>query len=291
MADTAALPPRDSSRSQAVRWAWMLSLLAVAIASGALAFLLSIGATTPAGFFERHQRWLYWVNLGVGGLLGLVVLVAAVRLMLRVRRGRFGAQLLGRLALVLAGVSLLPGLLIYGVSYAFVNRSIESWFDERLASALDAGLNLGRATLDARVQETGRAAGHACDALAGPDRIARLHRDTQQPAGHRCRDDIDLVHPRATLVDEFLAHSAAVDRPQFDLDGARPERDGEDRRQRDRDRAPQQQSAAGGTGGDGGSGAHSRDFSTDTRSSRSTSRRTQSAAATTAATTNSTARA
>ena len=166
MADTAALPPRDSSRSQAVRWAWMLSLLAVAIASGALAFLLSIGATTPAGFFERHQRWLYWVNLGVGGLLGLVVLVAAVRLMLRVRRGRFGAQLLGRLALVLAGVSLLPGLLIYGVSYAFVNRSIESWFDERLASALDAGLNLGRATLDARVQEL------SAQARIGAQRVA-----------------------------------------------------------------------------------------------------------------------
>ncbi len=144
----------------------MVSLLAVATASGALAFLLSIGATTPQGFFERHQAWLYWVNLGVGVLLGLVVLVAAVRLMVRVRRGRFGAQLLGRLALVLAAVSLLPGLLIYGVSYAFVNRSIESWFDERLASALEAGLNLGRATLDSKVQEL------AAQARIGAQRVA-----------------------------------------------------------------------------------------------------------------------
>jgi len=144
----------------------MVSLLAVATASGALAFLLSIGATTPQGFFERHQAWLYWVNLGVGVLLGLVVLVAAVRLMVRVRRGRFGAQLLGRLALVLAAVSLLPGLLIYGVSYAFVNRSIESWFDERLASALEAGLNLGRATLDSKVQDLG------AQARVGAQRVA-----------------------------------------------------------------------------------------------------------------------
>jgi nitrogen fixation/metabolism regulation signal transduction histidine kinase len=38
------------------------------------------------------------------------------------------------------------------VSFSFVERSIESWFDVRLASALEAGLNLGRATLDDRVQ-------------------------------------------------------------------------------------------------------------------------------------------
>jgi nitrogen fixation/metabolism regulation signal transduction histidine kinase len=34
------------------------------------------------------------------------------------------------------------------VSYQFVSRSIESWFDVKVEGALDAGLNLGRATLD-----------------------------------------------------------------------------------------------------------------------------------------------
>ncbi|RYY65709.1 MAG: HAMP domain-containing protein, partial [Comamonadaceae bacterium] len=33
-------------------------------------------------------------------------------------------------------------------SYQFVSRSIESWFDVKVEGALDAGLNLGRATLD-----------------------------------------------------------------------------------------------------------------------------------------------
>ena len=138
--------------SPAARWAWTLTLLAVAAASGVLAYLLSIGATTPSGFIERHQGWLYWVNLGVGAVLGLVVLGAALRLLWRVRRGRFGAQLLGKMALVFALVAALPGALIYAVSFSFVERSIESWFDVRLASALEAGLNLGRATLDDRVQ-------------------------------------------------------------------------------------------------------------------------------------------
>ncbi len=43
---------------------------------------------------------------------------------------------------------MLPGVLIYTVSYQFVSRSIESWFDVRVESALVAGLNLGRTTLD-----------------------------------------------------------------------------------------------------------------------------------------------
>jgi PAS domain S-box-containing protein len=37
---------------------------------------------------------------------------------------------------------------IYTVSYQFANRSISAWFDERVAGALDAGLALGRGTLE-----------------------------------------------------------------------------------------------------------------------------------------------
>lgn len=143
----------SASGNGGARWVWTLTLLVVAGASGVLAYLLSIGATTPSGFFERHQAWLYYVNYGVGALLGLVVVGAGLRLLLRVRRGRFGAQLLGRLALVFAVVAAGPGALIYAVSFSFVERSIESWFDVRLAGALEAGLDLGRATLDARVQD------------------------------------------------------------------------------------------------------------------------------------------
>jgi nitrogen fixation/metabolism regulation signal transduction histidine kinase len=43
---------------------------------------------------------------------------------------------------------LAPGLLIYVVSYQFVSRSIETWFDVKVEGALEAGLNLGRVTLD-----------------------------------------------------------------------------------------------------------------------------------------------
>ena len=52
-------------------------------------------------------------------------------------------------------VGFLPGLLIYTVSYQFVSRSIESWFDVRVESALNAGLQLGRLTLDRTAADLG----------------------------------------------------------------------------------------------------------------------------------------
>jgi nitrogen fixation/metabolism regulation signal transduction histidine kinase len=135
--------------SKAARWGWVITVVTLTGVSGVLAFLLSIGSTTERGFFERHYHWLYWVNVAVAVVLALVILTAAVRLVVRVRRGRFGSRLLLKLASIFALVGILPGVMIYAVSYQFVNRSIETWFDVRLASALEAGLNLGRGTLDA----------------------------------------------------------------------------------------------------------------------------------------------
>jgi nitrogen fixation/metabolism regulation signal transduction histidine kinase len=69
-------------------------------------------------------------------------------LIIRLRQGQFGSRLLVKLAAIFALVGLVPGVLIYVVSYQFVSRSIESWFDVKVEGALVAGLNLGRATLD-----------------------------------------------------------------------------------------------------------------------------------------------
>jgi nitrogen fixation/metabolism regulation signal transduction histidine kinase len=69
-------------------------------------------------------------------------------LLIRLRQGRFGSRLLLKIASVFALVGVAPGVLIYGVSYQFVSRSIETWFDVKVEGALDAGIQLGRVTLD-----------------------------------------------------------------------------------------------------------------------------------------------
>ena len=150
--------------TKASRWAWLVSLVAVTGAGLVLAFLLSVATNSPA-LYERHYLWLFWVNLTVATLLLLVIAVASVRLLVRIRRRKFGSRLLLKLAAIFALVGVVPGVLIYTVSFQFVSRSIESWFDLKVESALDAGLNLGRGTLDARVNDLAAKTRVAAEAL------------------------------------------------------------------------------------------------------------------------------
>ncbi|MBB4842937.1 nitrogen fixation/metabolism regulation signal transduction histidine kinase [Paucibacter oligotrophus] len=157
--------------SKAARWAWLVSMVAVMGVCGVLAFLLSISATSQRGFLERQSVWLFWVNAVVATVLLLVITAAAIRLLLRVRRGKFGSRLLLKLAGIFALVGVVPGLLIYGVSYQFVNQSIDSWFDVRLASALESGLTLGRGTLDDLRSDLAGKTRDAAERLAAGDAV------------------------------------------------------------------------------------------------------------------------
>ncbi|HET7528366.1 MAG TPA: ATP-binding protein [Burkholderiaceae bacterium] len=132
--------------SKALRWALLISTLAVVGAGLVIAFMLSL--TSELDLFERNFVWLFWVNLVIAAALLLVIAIAATRLAFRLRSGKFGSRLLIKLAGIFAFVGVVPGVLIYTVSFQFVSRSIETWFDAQVAGALDAGLALGRGTLD-----------------------------------------------------------------------------------------------------------------------------------------------
>ena len=136
------------------RWAWIVMLVVATGMALVLAFVLSFSGG-GAAVYERHFVWLFWVNAAVAALLVLVIGVAALRLALRARQRKFGSRLLIKLAGIFAVVGLLPGLVIYTVSYQFVSRSIEAWFDVKVAGALDAGLALGKTTLDSLVADLG----------------------------------------------------------------------------------------------------------------------------------------
>lgn len=133
--------------SRSARWAWIVAAVAVTGAALVVAFIVNF-VNPDASFYERNFVWLFWINVAVATLLALVVLLVALRLAVRLRRGKFGSRLLLKLAGIFALVGLLPGLVIYTVSYQFVSRSIEAWFDVKVAGALDAGLALGKGTLD-----------------------------------------------------------------------------------------------------------------------------------------------
>ena len=133
--------------SRALRWSLGVGL-AVMVGIGLVLLFLLTQATTNRDMYERNYASLFTLNVVVAGLLILIIIWMAYRLFKRLRQGKFGSRLLIKLAAIFALAGFAPGVLIYIVSYQFVSRSIESWFDIKVEGALEAGLNLGRVTLE-----------------------------------------------------------------------------------------------------------------------------------------------
>lgn len=153
------MPTTDSSRGvfahpspRTVRWLVSISAAVICAIGLVLLFLLTL-ATNNRQLYERYYGWLFGLNVLVAGVLLCVLLWMTVRLLLRWRQKRFGSRLLLKLAAIFTAAGLIPGLLIYVVSYQFVSRSIESWFDVKVEGALSAGVNLARVTLDTVAQD------------------------------------------------------------------------------------------------------------------------------------------
>jgi nitrogen fixation/metabolism regulation signal transduction histidine kinase len=130
---------------------WRKKVIPTAIGMiGAFALLLLVLlslASSNTQFFDNYFIWLYAANVIIGICLTLVILTLVGVIAVRWHRGHFGTRLIAKLAMIFALVGVVPGLILYGVSLQFVSRSIETWFDVKVESALEAGLELGRATL------------------------------------------------------------------------------------------------------------------------------------------------
>jgi nitrogen fixation/metabolism regulation signal transduction histidine kinase len=138
-----------------LRWLLVVSA-AVALGLGLVLLFLLTQAADNRELYERNYRQLFGLNVVVATLLMGVIVWLSMRLLMRLRQGKFGSRLLLKIAATFALVGFMPGLLIYSVSYQFVSRSIENWFDVKVEGALDAGLNLGRTTLDTLANDLGQ---------------------------------------------------------------------------------------------------------------------------------------
>jgi len=137
--------------------AWSKKVIPITIgAIGVFALLLLVLlaiASSNTEFFDNYFIWLYAANVVIGICLTLVILVLIIVIAVRWYRGHFGTRLIAKLAMIFALVGIVPGLILYGVSLQFVSRSIESWFDVKVESALNSGLELGRVTLRVAQEE------------------------------------------------------------------------------------------------------------------------------------------
>jgi nitrogen fixation/metabolism regulation signal transduction histidine kinase len=125
----------------------------IAAAIGAILLFLLASASANTALFASNYPLLLGLNLVIAIAL-LTLVVVQLRTMWREYRERvFGSRLKSRLLLMLALMAVLPGALVYAVSLQFAMSSIESWFDVRVDSALEGGLNLGRNVLDSQLTE------------------------------------------------------------------------------------------------------------------------------------------
>jgi len=135
----------------------MNRLVRIVLIVGALAGVALLGllawSTGNASRFAQYYDPLLLLN----GIFALAMFVWALSLTVKLgrqlRRRQFGARLTARFALAFALIGVVPGALIYTLSVQFMSRSIESWFNVRVDTALEAGLNLGRAALDTQVAD------------------------------------------------------------------------------------------------------------------------------------------
>ena len=145
--------------SRMLRWQAAFSsrggriVTALVIASGALLIYLLSTASSNSPAFAGGLVWL--LGAGVAVVLILMMLAGYQLLLLRRRLQQrvFGSKLTLRLVSLFALVAMLPGALVYAVSVQFLTRSIDTWFDIRVETALEGGLSLGRRTLEVMQRE------------------------------------------------------------------------------------------------------------------------------------------
>ena len=141
-------------------------LIASAAFGGILLFLLAAASANTPLFAEHYPLLLVLNAVIAAALLGLVIYQLVV--LARQRRAKvFGSLLTFRLLVMFAIIAVLPGALVYMVSVQFLAKSIESWFDVRVDKALEGGLNLGRAALDAMLSDLARKANSMALDLSG----------------------------------------------------------------------------------------------------------------------------
>src|SRR5436190_4259749 len=149
-------PSGTAGRSRPDRFMKPLIFLCV-VAGAALVYLMS-RATSNTELFAQHYTLLLALGGGLSiGFAGLIVYQLMV-LRRKLRERVFGSTLTLRLMVVFALMALIPGGLMYAVSFQFLQRSIESWFDVRVDKALQRGVKLARNAMESSLRDLERKA-------------------------------------------------------------------------------------------------------------------------------------
>ena len=117
-----------------------------------LLYLLSLASANTAISGDYYKILLY-LNIGLAIVLTVLIGIQLWNLYKKTKSHVVGSRLNMRLVSAFALMAIIPGLIVYLVSVNFLSRSIESWFNVKVESALDGGLSLGQRALDIMLQD------------------------------------------------------------------------------------------------------------------------------------------
>ncbi len=105
---------------------------------------------------EKFATWLPWILLiNISGLITLLVLLVGklARLVSDYRKHVPGSRLKGRTVAIFSALAVAPILVVYYFALQFLNRGIDSWFENEVSQGLSDTRELSHAALDVRVRE------------------------------------------------------------------------------------------------------------------------------------------
>ena len=186
----------------------MRFLIALCVVTGAALVYLMSQASSNTELFANHYQLLLYLGGGLAaGLMGLIV-YQLVLLRKKLRERVFGSKLTLRLMVVFALMALIPGGLMYAVSFQFIQRSIESWFDVRVDDSLNVGMRLAQNALENSLKELGDKAESMANALATSQAVdvATLNRLREQHS----IEEVMLVSSRGRVIAQAGAEPVAL---------------------------------------------------------------------------------
>ncbi len=136
----------DSNRF--VSWFMLFVTTATCIFTLISLYILIKFASSPAE--NNNQVYaLYITNLCLLLGLGICVGILILSTYRRYKKGVFGIKLMVKLAVFFSLVGIIPGVVVYTVSYKFVSSSLDAWFEvKKIDDGIEAGIELGRKFID-----------------------------------------------------------------------------------------------------------------------------------------------
>ena len=191
------------------RYSYLILLVALA---AALVYSLTLATNSGSPLSEY-----FWWLIAAGGLIVTILLAMLLRygwLLLRHNRhNMLGSRLTRRLALMFTLIAVLPGLFLFGVSAQFISYSINSWFGNDTAQALESSLTLSKSALDNTLDNTIEQAAALQVEIISRTSMGGTAAETLRLSGETARfSQVGLYNP-ADGTTELISNPAALPPP------------------------------------------------------------------------------